>query len=655
MDVSEQLSKARLELSTLKHDKADIEDTVKVEDACSQTSEVSTTDELVQTESWCSRDASCQTSVESAAKATQSGDPAHLAAFTGVAAWSSVRGSPPGCPICPEMKSENLKLRSLLGEHEAILAATRINERKMRETIGRLKGKIEELEKSLAAAESRLRQSNKAVQTTRPSARPSDSVNLEERWMTERLVVALGKAEKMTENLVRSQSSSPPRKRLEPLNWPPSTARAKSPMPKHLEALKALRVEAASLRERAGQLEKELADSREDARLARVDMSRKLASANAEFRRLNQAIESERNAKAGLMAEMNDTVEELRHTKQRANQQEAKIRALREELRAAREQVKEKDLAITNEETANTARKKEAEDEVVSKLKACQRELRSREALISDLRKEVSAKRCLLVEAEAKVNETDARVKTLKADLQRQSRLTEQLKKKAIENEEVLQTATRSESEAKEKEGRARSEVERLKRQLDATKTRLEKTHAKLNDLKREEAARADGAAMLFRARQEGTYGVAGRGERRRHLAWTNDAKPAGGDAAEQCISRRLNEQRYALLKTVFCSVSSKVKVNRHGPDAEADISELSSVVELSDAQAPSSRPSVEDSDLHMITLASVDSSEKENRKVPSDHGNSSLNRAIRESLALLELTAEEAAEFLRPLNSSAS
>ncbi|KAF4759560.1 hypothetical protein FOZ63_004360, partial [Perkinsus olseni] len=238
------------------------------------------------------------------------------------------------------------------------------------------------------AAESRLKCRTKGVQTARRLAvSSSSSLSLEERMMTDRLAAVLGKAEKMTANLIRSQSSSPPRRRMVMVTAPPPSRiapKASSGNPWHLETVRTLREEIGNLRNEREQLKRDLAECREEKRVARIETSRRLADANEELRRLNKArksrvIETERIDKANVMAEMTEAVEELRRTKQKTNQQEIKIRALREELRVARESVKEKERALLAAEAAGENRKGEADSEVVAKLKCCRRDLKSRD------------------------------------------------------------------------------------------------------------------------------------------------------------------------------------------------------------------------------------------------------------------------------------
>ncbi|EER10940.1 hypothetical protein Pmar_PMAR021419 [Perkinsus marinus ATCC 50983] len=80
-----------------------------------------------------------------------------------------------------------------------------------------------------------------------------------------------------------------------------------------------------------------------------------------------------------------------------------------------------------------------------------------------------------MVEAESRISDLEARLKTVKMEAQRQGRMAEQMKSKAMEAREALAIANRAGEDAKEKENRLRSETERLKRQLEVTTRKLEK------------------------------------------------------------------------------------------------------------------------------------------------------------------------------------
>ncbi|KAF4715064.1 hypothetical protein FOZ63_023105, partial [Perkinsus olseni] len=97
---------------------------------------------------------------------------------------------------------------------------------------------------------------------------------------------------KMTANLIRSQSSSPPRRRMVMVTAPPPSrvaSKASSGNPVHLETVRTLREEIGKLRNEREQLKRDLAECREEKRVARMETSRRLADANEELRRLNKA------------------------------------------------------------------------------------------------------------------------------------------------------------------------------------------------------------------------------------------------------------------------------------------------------------------------------------------------------------------------------
>ncbi|KAF4713756.1 hypothetical protein FOZ63_032904, partial [Perkinsus olseni] len=153
---------------------------------------------------------------------------------------------------------------------------------------------------------------------------------------------------------------------------------------------------------------------------------------------------------------------------------------------------------------AGESRKGEADSEVVAKLKCCRRDLKSRDATINDLRKEISATKCHGIEAEARMNDSETRLKNARADAQRQARMAEQMKSKAMEAQEALSRASRAEGEGKERESKLRVELERLKRQLEVTKAKLEQVTAEVHSLREQEARRAQEEAGR-RARKQTT------------------------------------------------------------------------------------------------------------------------------------------------------
>ncbi|KAF4662977.1 hypothetical protein FOL46_005049 [Perkinsus olseni] len=501
-DVTGRLAEVKAQLTTKS---IDTEKLSKLESVASQTIELLTSDGGVQTENTALWTVGCQTATDTMAKGTQVEVPS-LEARVGVARWTSIEGAPPACLQCPELRKEICELRRALDDSHQVLATSERNCCHSQHVIHGLNKKVEELKASLMAAESRLKCRTKGVQTTRRLAVSSSSLSLEERMMTGRLAAVLGKAEKMTANLIRSQSSSPPRSRMVTVTAPPPSriaSKASSGNPVHLETVRTLREEIGNLRNEREQLKRDLAECREEKRGARMETSRRLADANEELRRLNKArnsraIETERIDKADMMDEMTETVEELRRTKQKANHQDIKIRALREELRVARESVKEKERALLAAEAAGESRKGEADSEVVAKLKCCRRDLKSRDATINDLRKEISATKCHGIEAEAKINDSETRLKNARADAQRQARMAEQMKGKAMEAQEALSRASRAEAEGKERENKLRVELERLKRQLEVTKAKLEQVTAEVDSLREQEARRVQEKAVTY-------------------------------------------------------------------------------------------------------------------------------------------------------------
>ncbi|KAF4754144.1 hypothetical protein FOZ63_025956, partial [Perkinsus olseni] len=383
-DVTDRLAEAKAQLTTKL---IDTEKLSKLESVASQTIELLTSDGDVQTENTALWTVGCQTAMDTMAKGTQV-EVATLEARVGVARWTSIEGAPPACLQCPQLRKKTCELRRALDESHQVLATSERNCCHSQRVIHGLNKEVEELKASLMAAESQLKCRTRGVPTARRLAVPSSSsLGLEERMMTDRLAAVLGKAEKMTANLIRSQSSSPPRSRMVMVTAPPPSRiapKASSGNPWHLETVRTLREEIGNLRNEREQLKRDLAECREEERVARVETSRRLADANEELRRLNKVIETERIDKANMMDEMTETVEELRRTKQKANQQEIKIRALREELRVARESVKEKERALLAAEAAGENRKGEADSEVVAKLKCCRRDLKSRDVGFSD-------------------------------------------------------------------------------------------------------------------------------------------------------------------------------------------------------------------------------------------------------------------------------
>ncbi|EER11771.1 S antigen precursor, putative [Perkinsus marinus ATCC 50983] len=313
-------------------------------------------------------------------------------------------------------------------------------------------------------------------------------------------------------------------------------------------------------------------------------------------------------------------VEELRRSKQKANQQEVKILALREELKVVRESLKEKERALSDAENAVDSKRDEVDGELLSKLKSCRKDLRSREGIINELRRDISAKKCEMVEAESRISDLEARLKTVKMEAQRQGRTAEQMKSKAMEAREALAIANRAGEDAKDKENRLRSETERLKRQLEVTTRKLEKVSSQVEMMREQEARRAEDAIRTDRqARKRSPRLLSGRRNSRHSM--DNHWK-----------------ERHRALHTV--GNKSCEAGHLHG----AENSDLSSVLEMTSRDIRSGSAE-NDSDLHMITLASLGQTDSN-----SVRGEDLLAKAIRESLTILELSPEEAAGFLRPL-----
>lgn len=59
------------------------------------------------------------------------------------------------------------------------------------------------------------------------------------------------------------------------------------------------------------------------------------------------------------------------------------------------------------------------------------------QGIINELRRDISAKKCEMVEAESRISDLEARLKTVKMEAQRQGRMAEQMKSKAMEAREV--------------------------------------------------------------------------------------------------------------------------------------------------------------------------------------------------------------------------
>ncbi|KAF4731131.1 hypothetical protein FOZ63_005713, partial [Perkinsus olseni] len=302
----------------------------KLESVASQTIELLTSDGGVQTENTALWTVGCQTATDTMAKGTQVEVPC-LEARVGVARWTSIGG------ITSFGSGGDRRDWTVLnfgrkfvnyGEHSVgqcvgflrggpsadeshqVLATSERNCCHSQRVIHGLNKEVEELKASLMAAESRLKCRTRGVQTTRRLAVSSiSSLGLEERMMTDRLAAVLGKAEsiahyctvdtsssaengvlisrlylgKMTANLIRSQSWSPPRRRMVMVTAPPPSRiapKASSGNPWRLETVRTLREEIGKLRNEREQLTKDLAECREEKRVARVETSRRLADAN---------------------------------------------------------------------------------------------------------------------------------------------------------------------------------------------------------------------------------------------------------------------------------------------------------------------------------------------------------------------------------------